>query len=181
MEPSPPGAGVVTAPTQGHPVDNALTQGMSGPSPAMEIARDIVRRAKWLVPGLVGLCAVGWGVDGALSAAYAMAIVVVNFLLAAWLLAVTGRISFALMAGAALFGYLLRLGLIFVAVIAVRDLPWVELVPLGLTLIVTHLGLLFWELRYVSGSLAYPGLKPGSPSSETSTPGSEPSSAAPAS
>jgi len=29
-----------------------------------------------------------------------------------------------------------------------------------LTLIVTHLGLLFWELRYVSGSLAYPGLKP---------------------
>ena len=27
-------------------------------------------------------------------------------------------------------------------------------------LIVTHLGLLFWELRYVSGSMAFPGLKP---------------------
>ena len=31
---------------------------------------------------------------------------------------------------------------------------------LGLTIIVTHLGLLFWELRYVSASLAFPGLKP---------------------
>ena len=38
--------------------------------------------------------------------------------------------------------------------------PGSSLVPLGLTLIVTHLGLLFWELRYVSASLAYPGLKP---------------------
>jgi hypothetical protein len=32
--------------------------------------------------------------------------------------------------------------------------------PLGLTIILAHLGLLFWELRYVSLSLAYPGLKP---------------------
>lgn len=159
---------------------NALTQRLDGPSPAMEIARDIARRARWFLPGLVAVCAIGWGLDGALSAAYAVAIVVVNFLLAAWLLAVTGRISFALMAGAALFGYLLRLALIFVAVMAVRDLGWVELVPLGVTLIVTHLGLLFWELRYVSGSLAYPGLKPGTRPSETSTPGSEPSPAAPA-
>ena len=27
-------------------------------------------------------------------------------------------------------------------------------------MIVTHLGLLFWETRYVSASLAFPGLKP---------------------
>ena len=26
----------------------------------------------------------------------------------------------------------------------------------------THLGLLIWELRYISGSYAYPGLKPTS-------------------
>ena len=72
----------------------------------------------------------------------------------------TGRIGAALMAGAALFGFLLRLGLIFVAVHAGADAPWVELVPLGLTLIVTHLVLLFWELRHVSDTLAFPGLKP---------------------
>jgi hypothetical protein len=140
--------------------DNVLLTAMEGPAPAMEVARDIVKRSLWLAPVVVFVCAAFWGTDGAASGAYALGIVVVNFLLAAWLLQVTGRISFAAMAGAALFGYILRLGLIFLAVMLVKDASWVSLVPLGLTLIVTHLGLLFWELRYVSGSLAYPGLKP---------------------
>ena len=59
-----------------------------------------------------------------------------------------------------LFGYLLRLGLIFVAVFAVKDAGWISLPALGATIIVTHLGLLVWELKYVALSLAYPGLKP---------------------
>ena len=42
-----------------------------------------------------------------------------------------------------------------------KDQPWIDLVALGVTMLVTHLGLLFWELRYVSASLAFPGLKPG--------------------
>ena len=33
-------------------------------------------------------------------------------------------------------------------------------VPLAITIIVSHLGLLVWETRYVSLSLAYPGLGP---------------------
>ena len=45
--------------------------------------------------------------------------------------------------------------------LAVRNQPWIDLVALGVTVLVTHLGLLFWELRYVSASLAYPALKPG--------------------
>ena len=85
------------------------------------------------------------------------------FALAAALLSWTARISLGLMMGAALFGYLLRLGLVFLAVWLVVDQPWVDVVPLGLTLIITHLGLLAWELRYVSASLAFPGLKPGEP------------------
>jgi len=121
----------------------------------------MVRRALPYAPVLVGLAAIPWGVAGAASTAYAIAIVVANFLLAAFLLATAARISYALMMGVALAGYLLRLGLIFLAVFAVRDAGWVEPVPLGATLIVTHLGLLLWELRYVSASLAFPGLKPG--------------------
>ena len=89
--------------------------------------------------------------------------VCLNFALAAALLSWTARISLGLMMGAALFGYLLRLGLVFLAVWLVVDQPWVDVVPLGLTLIITHLGLLAWELRYVSASLAFPGLKPGEP------------------
>ena len=132
-----------------------------GPAPEREIAIDMVRRALPAAPVIVLLALAPWGVDGALSAGFAMAVVVVNFLLAAWVLAAASRISYGLLMGAALFGYLVRIALIGLAVWAVKDASWVEPLPLGLTLIVTHLGLLLWELRYVSASLAFPGLKPG--------------------
>ncbi len=133
---------------------------LDGPSPAMAVAVDIVKRSIWVVPVAVILSAAFWGLDGVYSTLYGLGIVVVNFLLAGWLLQVGGRIGAAAMGAAAMFGFLLRLGLIMVAVLAVRNQPWVELVPLGLTIIVTHLGLLFWELRHISSSLAFPGLKP---------------------
>ncbi len=157
---------------------------IEGPSPAMAVAVDLAKRSVWLVPVVVILSAAFWGLDGVASTMYAVAIVVVNFLLAAYLLAVTGRISAALMAGAALFGFLLRLGLIFLAVFAVRDQEWMELVPFGITLIATHLVLLFWEMRYVSASLAFPGLKPQAtpnPYLPTSNAEDESSSAVPSS
>jgi hypothetical protein len=133
---------------------------IEGPSPALSVAFDLAKRSLWLVPVVVLVSAAFWGLDGVASTMYAVVIVVVNFVFSAYLLAVTGRISAALMAGAALFGFLLRLGLIFLAVMLVRDAGWMELVPFAITLIVTHLVLLFWEMRYVSASLAFPGLKP---------------------
>ena len=133
---------------------------VEGPSPALAVAFDLAKRSLWLVPVVVFGSAAFWGLEGVYSTLYGLAIVVANFVFSAYLLAVTGRINAALMAGAALFGFLLRLGLIFGAVVLVRDAWWVELVPLGLTLIIAHLVLLFWEMRYVSGSLAFPGLKP---------------------
>lgn len=139
---------------------DAMELRLDGPSPAMGVALDLAKRSIWLLPVLVGVSAVFWGLDGALSSLYAVAIVVANFLLSAYILAATGRISAMLMAGAAMFGFLIRLGLIFLAVILVRDQQWVDLVPLGITLIVTHLALLFWEMRFVSATLAFPGLKP---------------------
>lgn len=141
------------------PVD-PMSVRVEGPSPALAVAVDLARRSLWLLPVVVIVSALFWGADGVLSTLYGLAIVVVNFLLAAWLLAVGGRISAAAMGAMALFGFLLRLGLIFLAVLLVKDAGWVELVPLGLTLIVTHLVLLFWELKHVSASLAFPGLAP---------------------
>jgi len=141
--------------------DPMLGPRIEGPSPAMAVAFDIVKRSVWAIPIAVIVSAAFWGLDGVYSTLYGLAIVVVNFLLAGWLLQVGGRIGAAAMGAAAMFGFLLRLGLIMVAVLAVRNQPWVELVPLGLTIIVTHLALLFWELRHISSSLAFPGLKPG--------------------
>jgi hypothetical protein len=64
-----------------------------------------------------------------------------------------------LMMGATLFGYLIRLGLIFLAVWLVKDASWISLPALGSTIIITHLGLLFWEMKYVALSLSQPALK----------------------
>lgn len=125
-----------------------------------QLAGDMIRRALPVAPVIVLVASLGWGVDGGLSAVYGLALVLANFGLAAALLSWGGRRSMALLMGMALFGYVLRLGLVAGAVLAVKDQGWVELLPLGLTIIVTHLGLLFWETSRVSASLAFPGLRP---------------------
>lgn len=131
-----------------------------GPAPEPVLVRDMAKRGLVVAPVVVALCAAVWGGAGAASAAYAVGLVLVNFLAAAWMLSTAARISYGLLMGAALFGFLLRLGIVSAAVLLVQDAGWAEPVPLGLTLVVAHLGLLFWELRYVSISLAHPGLKP---------------------
>jgi hypothetical protein len=123
----------------------------------------MVKRGLVAAPVLIAVCGVIWGGDGAFSSAYAIALVLVNFGLSAAIIAWTGRISLAVMMGGVLFGYLFRLGLIFVAVYIVKDAGWISLPALGASIIVTHLGLLVWELKYVAISLAHPGLKPARP------------------
>jgi hypothetical protein len=139
-----------------------LVTRLDGPAPEAQVARDMVRRALPLIPLLLLVDALGWGVPGVCAGAYAIVIVLANLSLSAALLAYAARISLALVMAAAMFGFLVRLGLIFLAVLAVKDASWINLWALGLTLIVTHLGLLFWEMRYVSLSLAHPGVKPAS-------------------
>jgi hypothetical protein len=139
----------------------AVVTRLEGPAVEGAIAKDLVRRAAMVAPGAIVLFGLIWGIGGAISTAYAIAIVVVNFLLAATMLSTSARISLGLMMGAALFGYVVRLGLIFAAFWIVRDASWMKVVPFGITLVVCHLGLLFWEMRYVSASLAFPGLEPG--------------------
>ena len=137
-----------------------LVSPLDSPPVEREVAGDMVRRALPVAPALLLVAFLVWGVDGALSAGYAVGLVLLNFGLAAAMLSWAGRRSVALLMGVAMFGYLLRLALITAAVLLVKDQAWVKLVPLGLTIIVTHLGLLFWETRHVSVTLAFPGVKP---------------------
>lgn len=144
-----------------HP--SVLNTRLEGPAPEVAVSLDMVKRGLIAGPVLIAICGVIWGGDGAFSSAYAIALVLVNFGLSAAIIAWTGRISLAVMMGGVLFGYLFRLGLIFVAVYAVKDAGWISLPALGASIIVTHLGLLVWELKYVAISLAHPGLKPARP------------------
>lgn len=131
-----------------------------GEAPEFELVGDLLRKAVPVTPVLVAVGALAAGLDGALSAGVAVALVAGNLLLAAASLVWAGRISIGTLMGVALGGYAVRIGLLFLVVWLLKDLSWVHLPTLGLTLVVTHLGLLFWELRYVSASLAHPGLRP---------------------
>lgn len=127
-----------------------------------EIAVDMVRRGAIVAPVLVLVGAGIWGAGGAASVGYGIAIVLVNLALSAAMLAWAARRSPAVLMGTALGGFLARMGLATLAILAVRNQSWVELVPLGIAVLVSSLGLLFWETRYVSASLAFPGLQPSS-------------------
>ena len=142
----------MSAPVAGDPVE-------------LEISSDMVKRGLLVAPLLILIGFLVWGGDGAWSSAYAIGLVLFNFLLSALLITWAARISLVALMAATMFGYLLRLGILFVAVYAVKDTAWISLPAVGAAIIVTHLGLLIWELRYVSISLAYPGLKPNPPSS----------------
>ncbi len=151
---------------------------LPGPAPEVAVSNDMIKRGLVVAPVLIAICGLIWGMNGASSSAYAIAIVLVNFALAAGIVAVTAKISLRMMMASVLFGYLVRLALIFLAVYLVKDAGWISLPPLGATIIFTHLGLLVWELKYVAMSLAYPGLKPkhlsaNSPASNISNPVSQ--------
>lgn len=131
------------------------------PAVESELAFDMLRRGIWFAP-LVVLAAAGiWGRDGAASAGVAIGIVLVNLVMAAMALSWAARRSLTLLLGVALGGFMVRMILVTVVLFLVRNQPWVDFVALGVTVLVTHLGLLFWEMRYVSASLAFPALKPG--------------------
>ena len=113
-----------------------------------EVALDLVKRGLIVAPVIVAVCGLIRGWDGALSALIALAIVLVNFLAAA--------------AG----GYIVRLAVILVALVLLRHQPWIDLPMLGIVLVGTHIGLLTWEAKYVSLTLAAPGLRPARPSGD---------------
>ena len=134
--------------------------GDSVPSVERNIVVDMTRRSVPLVVAIVGTGALFWGVHGALSSAFAVVLVLVNLSLSAALLGWGARNAPTVLMAVVLFGYIGRLALLTVAVLLVHNQSWVEIVPLGLSIIITHLGLLFWEMRYVSASLAFPDIKP---------------------
>ena len=141
---------MLSGPVEGGPIES-------------KIALDMVRRSLPFIPFMLLFSGLIWGRNGAISAAVAVGVVLANFLLAAAMLGWAARISVGAVMGAALFGYILRLAVIAAVVLPLRSASWFRAWPLGITLVVTHLGLLLWELRHISISFSQPGVKPRSP------------------
>jgi len=133
------------------------------PIPAVErdIGFDLARRSALVAP-VVLLAAYLWrGVDGLAGAAVALALVACNFLAGALSLAWAAKRGPVVLGAVAVGGFLVRM-LVVVGVIVLVE-PYVDLACLAIVLLVTHVGLLIWESRSMSISLAAPGLRPALP------------------
>jgi len=134
-------------------------------TPAVErdIAIDMVKRGLLVSPLVVLVAGLIRGWDGAASAAIALAVVFANFLAAAFIVSWAATISNTAAGVAATIGYVVRLAVIVLALWAFHDVSWIDFKTLGITLVVAHLGLLTWEAKHVTMSLASPGLRPNRP------------------
>ena len=125
------------------------------------IARHIARHAVLVAPAVIAVAAIFRGLDGAISAAIGLVLVAVNFLAAAAILSWAATRGPGAIYGAIFGGFLGRLAVLTVIVFALEPVSFIDIPVLVLTIAVTHIALLFWETRYVSLTLAAPGLKPG--------------------
>ena len=131
-----------------------------------EVALDIVRRGLMVSPLVLAVAGAIRGWNGVSSAAIALGIVLVNFLAASAIMTRAAKSGPTAIGAAALGGYVLRLAVIIVALVLLRHQPWIDLPTLGIAIVGTHLGLLVWEMKYVSLTLAAPGLKPARPTGD---------------
>jgi hypothetical protein len=129
-------------------------------NPQAEIVADMAKRGLWVSPLLVVAGAIGWGAHGAFSVLLALAIVLINFAASAAVVRKINDLPQSFIQMFVLGGFIVRMAFVLGAITVAGHISWVSKVPLGLAIIVTHLGLLFWETRHISASLAYPGLKP---------------------
>jgi hypothetical protein len=121
----------------------------------------MARHAVIVAPVVILACGLLRGVEGAISAAIGLLLVMLNFALSARLIGWAAERSLSLLQAAVLGGFVVRLLALTLIVLGLEQFAFIDLPVLVLTIAVTHVALLIWETRYVSLTLAAPGLKPG--------------------
>ncbi|HTN81106.1 MAG TPA: hypothetical protein VMK16_15625 [Acidimicrobiales bacterium] len=126
------------------------------PTVEKDLALHMAKRALPVAPMIILAALLIRGVNGGWTAALAVAIVVVNLIVAAGMFTWAARLGANALMVVALGGFLFRMMLITGLVYAVRDEPWIDLPTLAVAILVTQLGLLAWECHYIATSLAVP-------------------------
>jgi len=132
----------------------------SAGAPEQRVALDLARHGLYAAPAVVLVAGFVRGGDGAASAAVGLGLAIANFIATAAGLGWAARRSPNTLMATAFVGFVARMALLLgLMLLADALFGWVDVVVLGLTLFVAHLGLLFWEIRSVSLTLAAPGLR----------------------
>jgi hypothetical protein len=123
----------------------------------VEPEREAIRRVVPLAPiALIAAFGVGGMIAGsaaAWSAAIAVVIVFVNFVVAALSVAWAARISPAILFAVALGGFLVRLIVYTIALVLLNTIDWFSPLAFALTLVPVTIGLLVVEAKSLSGRL----------------------------
>ena len=135
--PTHPGGGLTR-----HEVEDYLA---GRPPVELNLVRSLLRRAVVVGPIAVVVAGIIRGVDGAVAAAIGVVLVVGYYLLSGALMSWLARVSLGAYHAGALFGFVARLGLIVVTMLALAALFDVDRPALGLTVIATYMVLLLWE------------------------------------
>lgn len=109
------------------------------------ISRHIAKRGLVVAPILALIFGILQGWPGAAAALVGVAIVVANFLLGGYLMSRAARVSMNMYHAAALFGFLIRLGLITVSMLIIANVTDLDRMAMGISVVVSYLVLLSWE------------------------------------
>jgi hypothetical protein len=114
----------------------------------------MLRHAWWVAPagGVVGFLLAG--PKGAAGVAVGVLLAFLNFAASALILSRTARVSLPALQAGALFGFLLRLGCIAVALVLLRRIHSLDFAALGLALCLGHLAFMTVEARYLGRAMS---------------------------
>ena len=126
----------------------------------MDIAKDMAKRSWILIIPAAVILGLLRGVDATAGVILAGVIVVANLFIAAEISRIAARISGTAMMVGALSGFTVRLIIVFIAALIVRDISAIDFKVWLLSVAIGHIALLAWETRYISFSLGHPGVKP---------------------
>ena len=109
------------------------------------MGRNTAKRAVFVAPVLMVGFGVFGGWEGAIGAAVGVAIVAGNFVLGGYIMSTAARISLSLYHAAALFGFIIRLGLITASMLLIAAVTDIDRLAMGISVVVSYLVLLSWE------------------------------------
>ncbi len=109
------------------------------------ISKNTAKRAIYVAPVLALVFGLLQGWQGAVASLVGVAIVVANFILGGYIMSKAARVSMVMYHAAALFGFIIRLGLITVTMLIIANVTNLDRMAMGISVVVSYLVLLSWE------------------------------------
>jgi hypothetical protein len=109
------------------------------------IGTNTAKRGIFVAPVLALIFGLLQGWQGAVASLVGVAIVLANFVLGGYLMSKAARVSMNMYHAAALFGFLIRLGLITASMLIIANVTNLDRMAMGISVVVSYLVLLSWE------------------------------------